>query len=430
MIGSIALARLAGAYVAHVSLSVLPIVGVLLPFSSLSAGVSDTVETKKALRCVADAILKNATFGFVDLKTGRRFAIPGDAPPGAELQLESPYTDWRYWNGVLNIAMIRLGEVLAESTYTNFSAKNIAFSFDSYRYFEKLYEGQSKWEYPFGERFILEELDDCGAMGASLIEVYRRDPQERYRAYMDEAAKHIILKQPRLADGTLVRSFPQKWTLWVDDLYMSVSFLARLGELSGDSRYFDDAAQQVINFHKHLFNEQVGLMYHCWYSDLKREGVAFWGRGNGWAVLAQVDLLDRLPKNHPQRNALVTLFQRHILGIARYQSETGLWHQLLDKMDSYLETSCSAMFTYAIARAVNMGYLDGSYASIALRGWEGVSSKIHTDGQIEGVCTGTVVSDDLAYYYNRPTPLNDMHGTGAVLPAGSEILQLERRVGK
>jgi rhamnogalacturonyl hydrolase YesR len=152
--------------------------------------------------------------------------------------------------------------------------------------------------------------------------------------------------------------------------------------------------------------------------------VAFWGRANGWALLAQIDLLERLPENHPQRDALIMLFQRHILGIARFQDFSGLWHQLIDKNDSFLETSCSAMFTYAIARAVNLGYLEDRYAAIARSGWGGITTKILPDGQIEGVCTGTIVYDDLSSYYQRPTPLNDIHGLGVVILAGEEMIRL------
>jgi hypothetical protein len=36
------------------------------------------------------------------------------------------------------------------------------------------------------------------------------------------------------------------------------------------------------------------------------------------------------------------------------------------------------------------------------------------------------VSDSLADYYRRPTPLNDVHGIGAVLLAGTEILHLAK----
>lgn len=381
--------------------------------------------TIRALRAVATGIVKDATFRLVDSKTGAEFGSAEQAPPNAVLGLKSRYTDWRYWNGVLNIAMLRLGEVLGEPAYTEFSRNNVRFAFDNFAYFEKRYKGEGKWNYPFGQRFITEELDDCGAMGASVIEVYRHDPEKRYRTYIDSAARHIRSRQVRLPDGTLVRGFPHKWTLWTDDLYMGNSFLARAGELTGDARYFDDAALQVINYNKYAFDVKSGLMHHCWYSDVQRPGVAFWGRANGWAMLAQVDLLDRLPKDHPRRDTLLSLIRRHILGIAKYQGAEGLWHQLLDKSDSYLETSCTAMFTYAIARSVNKGYIEQRYASIARRGWEGVMSRIRPDGQVEGVCEGTSVSDDLVYYYKRPTPMNDIHGIGAVLLAGTEVLKLK-----
>ncbi len=382
--------------------------------------------TERKVRLVADSVLRSATFRFVDEKTGASYVSPSDAPADAQLRPESPYNDWRYWNGVLNIAMLRLGEQLHDTSYTNFVNRSIAFDFDSYKYFDDRYHGEDKWTYPLGQMIVMKELDDCGAMGASLIEIYWHDQQARYRAYIDSAAGHIMNSQARLADGTLVRSFPIKWTLWADDLYMSVSFLARLGVMRRNMCYLMDAAQQVINFNEHLFDEKKGLMYHCWYSDTRTNGVAFWGRANGWMLMAQVDLLDRLPMFYRRRQSLIPLLRRQIEGLVRYQDASGLWHQLLDRPDSYLETSCSAMFTYAIARAVNMGYIDSSYASVARRGWEGVMSKIRPDGKIEGVCTGTGVGDNLNFYYNRPTPLNDVHGIGAVILAGTEILNLTK----
>ncbi|HMB92746.1 MAG TPA: glycoside hydrolase family 88 protein [Rhodothermales bacterium] len=399
------------------------VVLVLLGYATpASAQEEPSVET--VVRRVADNVLEDATFRFVDPESNQTYAAPGEAPAEARLHLASAYNDWRYWNGVLNIAMLQLADVLEDSTYAAFAERNVAFGFDHYRHFEEQHDGEDKWSYPFGQHFILRELDDGGAMGASVIEVYRRDPQARYRTYIDDVAEHMTNGQDRLADGTFVRTFPHEWTLWADDLYMALVFMARMGELTGELHYFDDAAQQVIHFHQYLFDEQQRLMYHNWYSDVGRQGVAFWGRANGWALVAQVDLLDRLPDDHPQRDTLLTLFRRHILGVARYQGPDGLWHQLLDKTDAYLETSATAMFTYAVARAVNQGYLEPRYASIAQRGWAGIASKVLPDGQMEGVCTGTVVSDDLVYYYQRPAPLNDVHGIGTVLLAGAEVLRL------
>ena len=392
-------------------------------FAELGRG-NDNSDTKNKIEKIAGGILKDASFSFASKNNRAKYLSAAEASSDDELRIESRYNDWRYWNGLINIAMIRLGNVLNNSDYSKFALRNIAFSFDNYKYFKDKYSGEDKWSYPFAQHFIMEELDDYGAMGASLIEVYKLDPQERYKNYIDKASNYISAQQYRLEDGTFVRSFPHKYTLWADDLYMCVSFLSRLGELTGDKKYFDDAAKQVINFHKYLFDEEKGLMYHNWYTDTKQHGAAFWGRANGWTMLAQVDLLERLPAGYPLRDTLITLLRKHILGISKYQSGNGLWHQLLDKPDSYLETSCSAMFTYSIARAVNKGLIESGFESIAKKGWEGIETKIEPDGQIEGVCTGTVVSDDLASYYNRPAPLNDVHGIGTVLLAGVEVLYL------
>lgn len=105
----------------------------------------------------------------------------------------------------------------------------------------------------------------------------------------------------------------------------------------------------------------------------------------------------------------------------------GLWHQLIDMENTYLETSATAIFTYAIAKAINEGWLDSRYAYIAAQGWEGVSSRIMADGQVEGICMGTGINTATYYYANRPTVLNDIHGLGATLLAGSEVLKLYRK---
>jgi len=383
--------------------------------------------TVRALRAVADGVLRDATFDFTDSATGHRYTAPEDAPTLSQLSVTSTYNDWRYWNGVLNLAMLRAADALHAASYADFVRRSTAFAFDHAAFFAARYAFEDTYTYPFAERFEMLELDDYGAESASLIELAAFDRDPRYRPYVDSAAAFATTRQARLPDGTLARYRPRPMTVWADDLFMSVPFLARMAVLTGDRRYLDDAVRQVLNFHSHLFDARSGLMYHNWYSDGGgRPGAAFWGRANGWALMAQVELLDRLPPGHPQRDTLVALFRRHVAGLARYQDTTGLWHQLLDRSDSFLETSASAMFTYAIARGVERGYLDSSWTAVARRGWAGVLTRIRPDGQIEGTCAGTGVSDDLADYYRRPTPLNDAHGVGPVLLAGLEILRLGR----
>lgn len=378
---------------------------------------------------VADRILSETSFHVIDATTKQPFSSLEDIQDSIQILLPSPHSDWRYWNGVLRIAMFRIAEITGEQRFEEFARRNFAFMFDVVPLFQRRYKGENKWEFPLAQFFCTEELDDCGAMGAAVIEVYKHEKQPRYRAYIEKAAEHIQFKQTRLPDGTFVRSFPVRWTLWADDLYMSVVFLARMGEFTGHRKYFDDAVRQVLNFHKYLSAED-GLMVHYWYSDINQKGAAKWGRGNGWALLAQIDLLERLPRNHPLYPEVVRLFRKHVHGIIRYQGSNGLWHQLLDKPDSFEETSCSAMFTYAIAKAITRKILPVRYASVAYRGWEGITTKIADDGTVYGVCTGTVVSDNLVDYYRRPTPVNDVHGLGTVLLAGYGVLEMAQSFDK
>jgi rhamnogalacturonyl hydrolase YesR len=143
-------------------------------------------------------------------------------------------------------------------------------------------------------------------------------------------------------------------------------------------------------------------------------------------MAATTELLNYLPADHPKRSMIISLLQRHIVGVSRYQDVSGLWHQLLDKPDSYLESSCTAMFTYSIARAVNEGWIDKSYIAIAKNGWEGLSSRVNANGEVDSICVGTGVRTFIRHYYERPAQLNDIHGLGPVLLAGIEMIRAEK----
>ena len=97
-----------------------------------------------------------------------------------------------------------------------------------------------------------------------------------------------------------------------------------MAKFSGDDKYFNDGIRQVFNFTKYLWNENKELYFHCYYSDLDRNGVAHWGRCNGWVMMAQVHLLNFLPANHPKRKALIKNLEKQIVGIAKYQSGKSL----------------------------------------------------------------------------------------------------------
>lgn len=242
----------------------------------------------------------------------------------------------------------------------------------------------------------------------------------------------------RLKDGTLARGGPDGKggrkmrplpdTLWLDDMFMGVPTMAYLGKVTGNRKHYDDAVNQVLQFSKRMFNPKLGIYMHGYVEGMKDHPELRWARANGWAVMAMVEVLEVLPKDHKGYNAVLAQLRAHIKGLAGYQTKDGFWHQLIDRNDTYQETSATAIYTYAIARAVNRGYVDAQmYGPMANLAWNAVASKVTANGQIEGICVGTGMAFDPAFYAYRPTSVKAAHGYGPTLLAGAEIIEMNKK---
>jgi unsaturated rhamnogalacturonyl hydrolase len=176
-----------------------------------------------------------------------------------------------------------------------------------------------------------------------------------------------------------------------------------MGVLTGDDKYFAEAVKQYQLFSKRMFNHDKGLYMHGWVQDMEPHPQFHWARANGCGLLTKVELLDALPLNYTGRADILAMYKEHVKGLANCQDGTGFWHQLLDKNDTYLETSATAIYAYCIARGINKGWLDAkAYGPMALLAWNAVSTKVNDKGQVEGACVGTGMAFDPAFYYNRP----------------------------
>jgi len=330
--------------------------------------------------------------------------------------------------GVAYGAMLLAGEATGDSRYTEYTTKRISLVGSVAKYFKSLQTSQQAQQ-PGGSpvRSVLDPraLDDAGSMCAAMIKTYNVNKNQDLRPLVDNYINYISTKQQRLSDGTLSRNRPLPDALWLDDLYMSVPALAQMGKLTGEKKYFDDACKQVLQFSKRMFNKDKGLYMHGWIQDMDTHPEFYWGRCNGWAILTMCELLDVLPAEHPSRSAVLEQYKAHAKGLASYQAETGFWHQLLDRNDSYLETSATAIFTYCFAHGINKGWLDArAYGPAAVLGWNAVSTKVNQKGEVEGTCVGTGMAFDPAFYYKRPVNVAAAHGYGPVIMAGAEMLKL------
>jgi len=133
-----------------------------------------------------------------------------------------------------------------------------------------------------------------------------------------------------------------------------------------------------------------------------------------------------LPKNHRNYKPILKFYQEHVNSLIRYQNQNGFWLNVLDRSDSREEVSGTAIFTMAIARGISHGWLDSKkYRSYAEKGWEAITSQIQEDGTVINICYGTMCSEDVNYYLNRPFYDNDTHGLFAVIFAGIEMQKLK-----
>jgi unsaturated rhamnogalacturonyl hydrolase len=327
--------------------------------------------------------------------------------------------------GVTYSGMLLAGEATGDKRYTDYTAKRMKLIADWVAHKPSHVNEEGRVAEMI--RSILEPraLDDAGAMCAAMIRTTRAGLASDLRPVVDRYIDFIGNKEFRLADKTLARNRPQPNTLWLDDLYMSVPALGEMGKLTGEARYFDDAAKQILQFSERMFDKERGLYMHGWVQGMDVHPAFYWARANGWALLAMSDLLDVLPESHPARPKILEQFRAHVRGLVLRQSGSGFWHQLLDREDSYLETSATAIYAYGIAHGVHQGWLDPlAYGPTAILAWNAVATKVNAEGQVEGTCVGTGMAFDPAFYYHRPTNAFAAHGYGPVLLAGAEVTRL------
>ncbi len=330
--------------------------------------------------------------------------------------------------GVTYAGMLKAGQATGDNKFTDYTTKRLSFLANIAPYFKEQLKQYPKVNNPLKQLLDPHALDDAGAVCASMIKALPLLNSKEATPVINNYIDFISNKEYRLADGTMARNRPLKNTIWLDDMFMSIPALAQMGKLTGNKKYTDDAVKQILQFSSRMFNPSVNLYMHGWVESMEAHPEFRWARANGWALLATVELLDVLPENHPSRKQIIALLQAHIKGITSFQSGSGFWHQLLDRQDSYLETSATAIYAYCMAHAINKGWINPkTYGPAVLLAWNAVATKVTTAGQIEGTCVGTGMAFDPAFYYYRPTNIYAAHGYGPVLLAGAEVLDLIKK---
>ena len=272
------------------------------------------------------------------------------------------------------------------------------------------------------------ELDGMMA-GILLFDLYEKTGDERYKRALDLFIDN--LKNWKLTpDGGLWHMLHHTNQMWLDGFYMASPLLVRYALRFGEDELLDTACRQMLLMWEHMRDEKTGLLYHAWdqskqapWRDRKTGlSAVFWGRAMGWYAVAAVDIAAMLPPERSDRQKYIDIACALLQSLSNYQEpQTGLWYQVVDRgerPDNWLESSCSALYTYALAKAVRCGWLGSNYRKTADKGYQGVIQMMETDGEtylhVPRICVGTCLGD-YKFYVNRPVQTDMLIGVGAFL---------------
>ncbi|MCO6458791.1 MAG: glycoside hydrolase family 88 protein [Pirellulaceae bacterium] len=262
------------------------------------------------------------------------------------------------------------------------------------------------------------DINSGSAMSGHLVfsELAERTAGERRQRFVELVRRGADVAFERDGQARPIMPFHNEMS---DALFMGGPILAHAGRLTGDARYYD-ACQAQLRAIRALVLRPDGLYRH---SPLDE---AAWGRGNGFPALGLAWCLTCWPDDRGDRAKLLDMFRTHLEALRRWQDESGCWHQVIDRPETYRELTCTAMITLAMARGVRLGWLSSDDFRPAIdKGWYAVRTRVAADGQLVDVCTGTGKQPSLADYYLREAILGrDARGGAMALMVATEMAEL------
>ncbi|MCC5929654.1 MAG: glycoside hydrolase family 88 protein [Cyclobacteriaceae bacterium] len=336
----------------------------------------------------------------------------------------NPKPKWEYTHGLVMLSMLKLYQSSGEQRFLDYVLNFARFMINEE-----------------GEILTYKQSDyniDRVNGGKFLIELYKITGDQRYKLALEQL-RDQMREHPRTSEGGFWHKKVYPHQMWLDGLYMGSPFLAQYASEFDEPTLFDDVINQFYLIDKHAYGSESGLYHHAW--DESREqrwadplsGLSknFWGRSIGWFSMAVVDALDFIPKNHKDRDLLISIASKIADGVMRYQHETGVWYQVIDQGDregNYLEASVSAMLTYFLLKGYSMGYLTENHHEAGLKAYRGILEEFIREDDDGGISLTRVCGvaglggnpyrdGSYEYYINEIIRDNDPKGVGPFILA-------------
>jgi unsaturated rhamnogalacturonyl hydrolase len=208
-------------------------------------------------------------------------------------------------------------------------------------------------------------------------------------------------------DGTMKESMPYH-DQYSDSVFMGTVVAAQAGGLTGERKYFDLAARHVAFMQKIVLRPD-GLYRHQPLTD------AAWGRGNAFPAIGLALALSEFPKDHPAYEPLLSDYRSHMALLAKFQTQDGLWRNVIDYPGAYPEFSATAMIGFAMQRGIRNGWLPAAeFQPHVDAAWRAVRARVGPQGHIVDGCESTTKMKSLDEYLHRTAILGPDPRSGAM----------------
>ena len=223
-------------------------------------------------------------------------------------------------------------------------------------------------------------VTDPIAAGPGIMKCYELTGLQKYKDAADRLYQYCKTEAPRNAEGT-VYHLNNRRELWSDSIYMLPPFLAAYGD-------HDDCMKQLRGYRNVLWNKDKNLYAHRWSDDRNAfVNPKCWGGGNGWAMASFAIVYELLPDNLPDYKKEVSSYLQELTeGLMPHLRADGLFHDIVDEPDSFVETNLSQMAAFGIYKGIRLGALETGYLSQANKMRAAATSKIDKYGYVQDAC--------------------------------------------
>ncbi len=316
--------------------------------------------------------------------------------------------DWSYYNGVVFEGLEYVYEVTKQDVYKDYVIE----------YLNAMIDEDGNWKMCSNNSdkqcagYHADHGADCYKTASLLLDAYQMTGDDRYLKVAD--ALYIDLSTALISYALPNAGYNWRHTwasdsnpdLWLDGLYMILPFRAEYAKYKNGT----EGAAELTNIVNRLqwvsdnmYNADKGLFYHAADSADSNSGT-YWLRSMGWYAAAMADVMDSMSGDNLE--TMKVQLKKMVDGMKACQNaDNGMWLNNMNAAHSSsnpYETSGTALICYAVMKAVNNGWLDASYADMAVKAFEGICNEKLDGTTLKDICfKGAPGSSNSTFYDNE-----------------------------